>query len=616
MKLTNLKYLLLLGLFIFAGACTETNAQLKLRFATDVRYIAGGFMNKRPSYNNLLSALNDIKALATSERPYTFWVMSDTVNIYDWDSVYQTGGLSMKDSIDVHYVAVGKIKWAGFGFGGSGGGGITAITPPENTTTHYSFWTWTGQSGIGSWQTRLGENADSIDQRIWELIVYTDSLYLYIENDTLKLRSSTITALVEAAGTRPDTTIIMYNSQDEVITGNYTVDGDMGIGSGSLRLASANNNTGVSRVIWSGTNKPYWSGSGAIGDSSQFVLYDIDTGLLELDSLLTWQNLNQTVKDSLTEKWYIDFYGNSNPAHNEGRVFYDSTHKTLSIYNDESDVTLNVGSELYIRIYNPSTTDTIFNGYPVYPMGVFGDETGSVAIAQADSDATSNVIGVATHDIEPETFGYISRFGYVHDINTTGFTPGGTVYLSADTAGYLTTVKPGAPNNVIPLGGVTKVHASAGSVFLIMDRFNPINGEVSIGFIDSSYVIDLAVGVPLQITNEDNNLFISDADIAHDITLSGDTLYLAEVGVYNIMVAFSFQGANGGIYKFTAKENGTFVGRAGRRYTSTADVGNVYFNFAVATAITDEIITFWVENTAGSQDATMIDGSVIVTQVR
>ncbi len=308
MKLTKLKYALL-GLLICI-AIPETYGQLFERHPTNVRYIAGGFNDSRPYFNSLDAALNDVKALATSDNPYVFWVASDSIQIADWDSVYQSGGLSMKDSIDVHYVAVGKIKWAGFGQGG-GGSGITSITPPNNSTTHYDFWTWTGQSGLGVWQDRLGENADSIDQRIWELIVYTDSVYLYIENDTLKVRASTITALVTASGTRPDTTLIAYKAVNETITGDWIFNGDVSIGSGSIRLPSANNNTGVSRIIWSDTNIPYWSGSGATGDSSIVVLANLTTGVINLDSLITWTNLNENVRDSIHYPWAYMAFGDS-----------------------------------------------------------------------------------------------------------------------------------------------------------------------------------------------------------------------------------------------------------------------------------------------------------------
>jgi len=600
-----IKYVLL-GLLL--TTLTEPIFAQKIRFPTNVRYVAGGYTtNRTPYFNSLEYTLNNVKPFATAENPYVFWVDSDTLQIHDWDSVFTASGLTMKDSIDIYYVATGKVKWGGFAAQGTGGGGGAVIVAPEGLTTHYSLWTWTGQSSLATWQTRLGLNADSIDLKLWELIVYTDSVYLYIENDTLKFRAGSLSA----SGWNPDTTTVVRTTGNQSIAGDKTHTGGllMGVG-GYLRSPSAYS---ASYHWWRTASGLYYYNA---VDTLLNLFIDNETGELSNDSLITWQNINDAVKDSMSTKWWLQFSLDSDPAHSEGRIFYDSSAHALSVYNDESEVKLSVGSEIYIRVYNASATDTIFNGYPVYPSGVAGVETGAVSIAKADVDATSNVIGLATHDIEPQTFGYITRFGYVHDLVTTGMTPGGTVYLSATIAGGLTTTKPDAPNTAVPLGGVTRVDDDSGSVFIVMDRFNPINGYTAIGFVDSSYTIDLTVSTPLQITNASNNLFIENSDIAHDVTLSGDSLTLVDAGVYIGVISHSFQGANTGIYKFFAKLDGTIIpNAAANRLTSTADVGNVGYNFAVK-CTAGQVLTFWVENTNSSTDATMISSAVIVYQVR
>lgn len=296
MKIKNLKYIFL-GVALFFLTPTDTFGQLFTRHPTNVRYIGGGFNDKRPYFNTLEAALNDVKSYATAQNPYAFFVASDTIQIADWDSVFTESGLTMKDSIDVYYVAEGKIKWFGFGQGG-GGTGITSLTAPANQTTYYNLWTWTGQTGLSTFYNRLAENQDSIDLKLWELIIYTDSVTCYIENDTLKVRESWVTALIAAEGTRPDTTIIAYKTIAQVISGNWEFDGDITIDAGSLRLPSANNNTGVSRVIWSSGNIPYWSGSGAVGDTSIIALLNPSTGTFRRDSVVAWPDLQDEVQDS------------------------------------------------------------------------------------------------------------------------------------------------------------------------------------------------------------------------------------------------------------------------------------------------------------------------------
>ncbi len=294
----NLKYFILSALILISAA--DIFGQLATRYPTNVRYIGGGYIDKRPQFSTLEAALNDVIAYATINNPYVFWVASDTIQIADWDSVFTESGLTMKDSIDVYYVAEGKIKWGGFG--GTGGGGGTVIPTQSQTTTHYSYPNWDqSNAALSAWLRYLAQGIDSIDQHIWDLIVYTDSAYLYIENDTLKLRTTTITALINSISGRPDTTIIAYNAQNEVITGDWEFDGDITIDAGSIRLPAANNRTGVSRILWGASNNLYWSHSGAAGDSGQVAMLNTSgtyAGQLRNSNTVGWLNLTDGVKDS------------------------------------------------------------------------------------------------------------------------------------------------------------------------------------------------------------------------------------------------------------------------------------------------------------------------------
>lgn len=296
----NLKYFILSALILISAA--DIFGQLATRYPTNVRYIGGGYIDKRPQFSTLEAALNDVIDYATVNNPYVFWVSSDTIQIADWDSVFTESGLTMKDSIDVYYVAEGKIKWAGFGFGGEGGGGSAVIPSQTQTTTHYSYPNWDkDNSALALWIRYLAQTTDSIDQHIWDLIVYTDSTYLYIENDTLKIRTSTITALVNTIASRPDTTIIAYKTLSQVISGDWEFDGDVTIDAGSIRINTPNNRVGVSRILWSASNNLYWSHSGAAGDSGQVAMLNTTgtyAGELRNSNTVGWLNLTDAAKDS------------------------------------------------------------------------------------------------------------------------------------------------------------------------------------------------------------------------------------------------------------------------------------------------------------------------------
>ena len=149
----------------------------------------------------------------------------------------------------------------------------------------------------------------------------------------------------------------------------------------------------------------------------------------------------------------------------EGTVYWDSFNQTIAIQNNEADSTLQVGQENWIRVYN-DTGSTISNGEVVYVSGKEDTEDRlTIGLAQADVSATSKVIGFATHDIETATFGFITQFGYVNNINTASFLDGETIYLSDTVAGGITNVAPESPSNTVFLGYVVD-SAVSGNIFI------------------------------------------------------------------------------------------------------------------------------------------------------
>lgn len=169
------------------------------------------------------------------------------------------------------------------------------------------------------------------------------------------------------------------------------------------------------------------------------------------------------------------------PLTAEGSVYWDATNHTVAIHNDESDVTMQVGQELYIRVRNESG-GTITNGEAVYQSGTEtgGEERPLITEAQANSQSTAGVIGIATHDIENNTYGYISAFGVINDLDTSSFSAGDPLYLSADTAGALVNSEPVAPNYSIQVGSVITSHATTGNILVaIVSNASAPTGDAS-----------------------------------------------------------------------------------------------------------------------------------------
>lgn len=169
--------------------------------------------------------------------------------------------------------------------------------------------------------------------------------------------------------------------------------------------------------------------------------------------------------NAITDVNYIDFVtGISAPAHSEGRIFYDDDEKTLSVYNNESDVSLQLGQEMFIRATN-KTGVTILNGALVYIDGAQGSRP-TIALAKADNVATCQVLAMATHDIDDNATGFVTTNGLVHDVNTDSITAGNAIFLSAATAGAYTDTSPTAPDFVIQVGRCIFENSTSGLIYI------------------------------------------------------------------------------------------------------------------------------------------------------
>ena len=155
----------------------------------------------------------------------------------------------------------------------------------------------------------------------------------------------------------------------------------------------------------------------------------------------------------------------------EGLLQWNTTEDTLDL--SANGVTYQLGQEISPLVRN-STGSTIANGTPVMFAGTLGASS-RVLITPAIADNTipsSYILGTTTEDILNGADGHVTWFGKVRGIDTTGTPYGETwadqdiLYVSPTTAGYLTNVKPSAPNAQIFIGVVISAHATTGSYFI------------------------------------------------------------------------------------------------------------------------------------------------------
>lgn len=219
--------------------------------------------------------------------------------------------------------------------------------------------------------------------------------------------------------------------------------------------------------------------TGTLSRDSIFASSNSDTRLnlsIESDVFITYPSLRSVhICDSgnITGINAIDFDLITNPGYQEGRVFYDNVNHALSVYNDEADIALQVGQEEYVRARN-NTGGTITNGQAVRILGSQGTSL-TIELAIATGSFQSQIIGLATHDIETNSFGYITSFGVVNDVDTSAFNDGDEVFLSPVISGGLTGVAPNAPFFKSSVGHVIRSHPSVGTV-LVSPRSEKLGG--------------------------------------------------------------------------------------------------------------------------------------------
>lgn len=180
---------------------------------------------------------------------------------------------------------------------------------------------------------------------------------------------------------------------------------------------------------------------------------------------------------------FINFkYNASAPTYAEGNVYWDSTDKTLALQTEKSVTTIQLGQEQVVRCLNV-TGSQIDDGKVVYISGAQGNRP-KIALADADTEATSYVLGMTTSDIPTGEEGYVTTLGIVRGINTASYDAGDLLYLSS-VAGELTKTAPTAPKHKT-IVGIALNSVGSGSVFV-----SPlINRELS--ELDDVLITDIA----------------------------------------------------------------------------------------------------------------------------
>ena len=291
---------------------------------------------------------------------------------------------------------------------------------------------------------------------------------------------------------------------------------------------------------------------------------------VEIIAQLASNTANQAVDTNHLKTDYIDFNPSAPHADKDARVVWNAFDDTLNLHHS-GGVVQQVGQETYIYGRN-NTGSTITNGSTIGFAGVNGQNRLEFLDYIADGTYRSEYFfGVATQDILNGEIGFVTTFGNVRGIDTTGsaegesWAEGDELYASPTTAGAFTKVKPTAPNISIPVAIVVVVSATEGEIFV-----NPIveqqkyYGQFARTTDQVAGSINTAVAVVFDTT-----------EVANGITLGtpASRLVAANSGLYSFAVNFqvlsnSASSKNGW---FWFRKNGVDIADSSNRLTLSAN---------------------------------------------
>lgn len=160
-----------------------------------------------------------------------------------------------------------------------------------------------------------------------------------------------------------------------------------------------------------------------------------------------------------------------------GSLYWDSAdgNQTLSFIMANGDATQQIGEEMYFRI---KASAPITEGQVVMftgTVGASGALTGAPATGLTAATA-SYVMGIATHTLATNDWGYITNFGLVRNIDTNAWPAGTILYYDPTVTGGLTDTIPAAPNAKVQVCAVIYQSSSVGSLF-VRPSFGGILGQ-------------------------------------------------------------------------------------------------------------------------------------------
>lgn len=170
------------------------------------------------------------------------------------------------------------------------------------------------------------------------------------------------------------------------------------------------------------------------------------------------------------------------PSTVPGTVYWDNEDrsKTLAVVMEDSgDIVQDIGEETFYRV---KATATITKGQVVMFTGSVGASGGLKAAPATGLTAaqTEYIMGVATQNIANNGWGYITWFGEIKGVDTTGgaeaWVDGEILYYNPAVTGGLTKIRPAPPNPIVIVAAV--VNAASNGILFVRPTYFESGGAI------------------------------------------------------------------------------------------------------------------------------------------
>jgi hypothetical protein len=147
---------------------------------------------------------------------------------------------------------------------------------------------------------------------------------------------------------------------------------------------------------------------------------------------------------------------------------------TKAVYDTDADGVVDSAERVQIVVRNQGSA-TLLKGQVVYLSGATGNRPNAV-LADASTEATSSkTIGLVIADIGGNSDGQIAVNGTLHDLDTSAFNGGDTLWLSETAGEVQANTPPAEPAHAVFIGYVARSHPNFGRVVLAIQNGYELN---------------------------------------------------------------------------------------------------------------------------------------------